>query len=88
MIVADNPSNREWVTDSLNGWLATIGSAESFAEKMLLAVKQSPSARAEMSFRNQQIVEQRANWDKNFLLLLSAYDNLLAITRTAKLNRP
>jgi L-malate glycosyltransferase len=87
-IVADNPSNREWVTDSSNGWLATIASAESFAEKMLLAVKQSPSARAEMSFRNQQIVEQRANWDKNFPLLLSAYDNLLAMTRTAKLNRP
>jgi glycosyltransferase involved in cell wall biosynthesis len=84
VIVADNSSNREWVTDGENGWLGAIGSAESFATKMLLAAEQGESSRADMSRRNQQIVAQRANWDRNFPLLLSAYDNLLAMSRTSK----
>jgi glycosyltransferase involved in cell wall biosynthesis len=84
VIVADNPSNREWVTEGSNGWLATIGSAESFASKMLIAVEQQEAARAQMGLINQRTVAERANWDENFPLLLSAYDNLLAISRTAK----
>jgi glycosyltransferase involved in cell wall biosynthesis len=81
VIVADNPSNREWVTDGENGWLGRIGSPESFADKMLLAASQGATSRTEMSVRNQRIVEERADWDKNFPLLLSAYDNLLAMHR-------
>ena len=81
VIVADNPSNREWVTEGENGWLGKIGSPESFADKMLLAAAHGASSRREMSVRNQRIVEERADWDKNFPLLLSAYDNLLAMHR-------
>jgi len=52
-----------------------------FADKMLLAASQGATSRTEMSVRNQRIVEERADWDKNFPLLLSAYDNLLAMHR-------
>ena len=84
VIVADNPSNREWVTEGENGWLCKIGSIEAFAATMLLAAEQDRTSRASMSARNQQIVEERANWDKNFPLLLSAYENILSFSRTAR----
>jgi len=84
VIVADNPSNREWVTEGDNGWLATIGSPESFAEKMMVAAGQAKTDRDRMSLANQRVVRQRANWDLNFPLLLAAYDNLKAMSRASK----
>ena len=84
VIVADNPSNREWVTEGENGWLCRVGSIEGFAATMLLAAEQDRASRANMSARNQRVVEQRANWDKNFPRLLSAYENILSSTRTSR----
>jgi glycosyltransferase involved in cell wall biosynthesis len=84
VIVADNPSNREWVTEDENGWLSKIGSIESFAAKMLQAAEQDTASRARMSARNQQVVAERANWDNNFPLLLSAYDNIRSLTRAPR----
>jgi glycosyltransferase involved in cell wall biosynthesis len=81
VIVADNSSNREWVREGENGWLGTIGSPESFADKMLAAAAQGAASRTLVSTSNQRIVAERADWDKNFPLLLSAYDNILAMPR-------
>lgn len=84
VIVADHPSNREWVAENRNGWLGTIRSPESFAGKMLAAVEQSPAARSAMSALNQQVIRERADWDNNFPQLLRAYDQLLAQSRKSK----
>lgn len=84
VIVADNDSNREWITDGENGWLGKIRSPESFAAKMLLAFEQSPADRARISVINQEIVARRANWDANFPRLLSAYDTLLSARVTGQ----
>lgn len=76
VIVADNPSNREWVQEGAHGWLCTIRSADSFTEKILAAVRQPAPDRRHMSELNQQVVRERADWDRNFPLLLRAYERL------------
>ncbi|HEX6881454.1 MAG TPA: hypothetical protein VF135_13875, partial [Terriglobales bacterium] len=82
--VADNPSNREWVKEGVNGWLGNIASAESFAEKMLAAASQEPRARSAMGEMNENIVAERADWDANFPLLLRTYDRLVKPSDAAK----
>jgi glycosyltransferase involved in cell wall biosynthesis len=84
VIVADNASNREWVAEGENGWLCKIGSVEQFAATMLLAAEQDAASRARMSTRNQHVVAERANWDKNFPQLLNAYENILSSTRASR----
>jgi L-malate glycosyltransferase len=77
-IVTDNLSNREWVVDGENGWLAPADSPENLAEKLLLVAKLSAADRNTISATNRKIVADRADWDKNFPRLLQLYDRLLA----------
>jgi L-malate glycosyltransferase len=77
VIVTDIPSNREWVAEPENGWLARSGSAEAVAEKMLLAAELTPQERKKISECNRRIVAERADWDKNFPRLLEMYKRLV-----------
>jgi glycosyltransferase involved in cell wall biosynthesis len=77
VIVTDIPSNREWVTEGDNGWLAEANVPEAFAGHMLRAAKLSSQERAEIGWRNEQVVTARADWDKNFPRLLQMYDCLV-----------
>ncbi len=78
VIVTDIPSNREWVAEPKNGWLARSGSAEAVAEKMLLVAELTPQEREKISECNRRIVAERADWDKNFPRLLEMYKRLVA----------
>jgi len=78
VVVSDIPSNREWVAEGQNGWLAPVGSAEQFAERLLRAASLSPEQQKLFSERNQRIVEERADWDRNFPKLLKMYEQLVA----------
>ncbi|HSY65873.1 MAG TPA: glycosyltransferase family 4 protein [Terriglobales bacterium] len=75
-VVTDIPSNREWIVEGENGWLARVGSSEEFSAKLLLAASVSQHDLAGISERNQDIVTQRADWDKNFPSLLRLYECL------------
>ena len=75
--LTDLLSNREWITEGQNGWLAPVGSAERFAERMLRAANLSIEEKEAISRRNQQIVCQRADWDRNFPALMDMYERLL-----------
>jgi glycosyltransferase involved in cell wall biosynthesis len=79
VLVTDIPSNREWVRAGENGWLAAAGSAEDFAGKLLQIASLNPSERAAISERNQKIVAQRADWDRNFPRLLDLYESLIKV---------
>jgi glycosyltransferase involved in cell wall biosynthesis len=79
VVVTDIPSNREWVTENLNGWLAPASSAEEFADKLLRAVRLSPEERMRFGARNRTIVRERADWDRNFPRLLVMYEHLVAL---------
>jgi glycosyltransferase involved in cell wall biosynthesis len=77
VIVTDIASNREWVAEDKNGWLASVGSYEQFADKLLRAPNLGPIERNAISERNRSIVAERADWDRNFPGLLRLYENLV-----------
>jgi glycosyltransferase involved in cell wall biosynthesis len=79
VIVTDIPSNREWVTAGVNGWLAK--DIEGFAEAILRVAKLKSAERLAISIENQKVVENRANWDRNFPKLLAMYEHLRANPR-------
>jgi L-malate glycosyltransferase len=77
VVVSDIPSNREWIAEPENGWLAAAGSADAVAEKMLRVANLTPQERGAISERNQRVVAERADWDKNFPRLLAMYERLV-----------
>lgn len=76
--VSDTPGNREWIEPNSNGWLSTSIDPKAFSDSILLAVNLSAADRDQISQKNQQLAIDRANWDKNFDKLLTAYDQLLS----------
>jgi L-malate glycosyltransferase len=78
-VVTDLPANREWVTDGQNGFLAIAGSPEDFATQMLRAAQLTAVQRATIAERNQRMVAQRADWDRNAPTLLRLYEGLVAL---------
>jgi glycosyltransferase involved in cell wall biosynthesis len=77
-VLTDIPSNREWVTENFNGWLAPVNSAEGFANQLLRAARLTPEQRRLFSERNRRIVKERADWDRNFPRLLEMYERITA----------
>jgi glycosyltransferase involved in cell wall biosynthesis len=76
VVVTDGPGNREWVVSGQNGWLETAGDPKAFAQALLRSVDMNPIERAQVSQRNRQVAEERANWDVNFAKLLRAYEEI------------
>jgi glycosyltransferase involved in cell wall biosynthesis len=72
-IVSDIPGNREWVTPEVNGWLFPDGDAEALAETLLTA-KRMASSFPRLGARARATAVARADWGRNFKLLLNAYD--------------
>ncbi|MGC2183431.1 MAG: glycosyltransferase family 4 protein [Terriglobales bacterium] len=83
VLVTDIPSNREWVRAGENGWLAAAGSAHDFAGKLLRIAALKASEREAIGKRNQRIVAERADWDRNFPLLLDLYERLMKVEAPA-----
>jgi L-malate glycosyltransferase len=79
-VVTDIPSNREWIVQGHNGWLAPARSAEEFSDKLLRAARLTPPERKLFSERNQRIVEERADWDRNFPKLIEMYERLTSMS--------
>ena len=79
VVVTDIPSNREWVVEDHNGWLAPANSAEKFADRFLRAARLETQQRRLFFERNQQIVGERADWDRNFPTLLEMCEQLVAM---------
>ena len=84
-VVSDIPSNREWIVEGHNGWLAAASSAEEFSDKLLRAARLTPPERRLFSERNQRIVEERADWDRNFPKLIKMYERLARISISSHL---
>jgi glycosyltransferase involved in cell wall biosynthesis len=82
VVLTDIPSNREWVVEGENGWLAAAGSPRDFADKMLCAASLGPAERHALAARNREIVAKRADWDRNFPALMVLYQTLKATSRS------
>jgi glycosyltransferase involved in cell wall biosynthesis len=74
VLVSDIPSNQEWVEPGEQGQLFKDGDEEELTEKMLaLAVN---TDLPQMAIRSRQTAEAKADWQKNFAILLDAYEQL------------
>jgi glycosyltransferase involved in cell wall biosynthesis len=73
VLVSDIPGNREWVTDSENGWLFEVGNAEALASLILKSLGM-PEKLEQMKNKGRRVVEARADWKVNFGKLLEAYE--------------
>jgi len=75
VIVSNIPTNREWVTDGENGYLFGPGNAEELAG-ILSKISADVSLLKEMGRKNIRIVKERADWNKNFQLLIEIYKRI------------
>lgn len=73
VLVTDIPSNREWVEEGGQGWLFPDNDDHALSEQILRAV-QHPEALAQIRQAARARAEERADWRKNFQVLLAAYD--------------
>lgn len=81
VVVSDIPGNLEWVEESVQGWLFKDGDSHEFAKKILMAAMKLDTLEP-MKKGNRALAEQRADWTKNFQVLLQAYKAALATVET------
>ena len=82
-LVSDIPGNREWIKPDVNGWLFTPGNVEELAEKMI-AYDRNAAFVNEMKKRNRELAENRADWTKNFPVLIQAYEKAIELHKGKK----
>lgn len=75
VVVTDLPSNRQWVTPDVNGWLFPVGDAEGLSSAILEALEQKDKAEI-MGETNMAVARHKADWDRNSAILLKAYQQL------------
>ena len=80
VLVTDIPSNHEWVDEGEQGWLFPDGDEYTLAECFLSALR-SPERLAEMRRNARARAEERADWQKNFQVLASAYTAAVDIAK-------
>jgi glycosyltransferase involved in cell wall biosynthesis len=71
-MVSDIPGNREWIRPGIEGWLFRDGDEADLAS----AIEQAAKGRGELKqtgARARRTAEERADWGRNFPLLLKAY---------------
>ena len=85
VVVSDLPAAREWVVPGENGWLAPVGQPKEFARAILETAAQDPPRLASIGLANRKAAEARADWDDNFLRILSGYETLAEAGRTIRL---
>jgi L-malate glycosyltransferase len=79
-LVSDIPGNAEWIEHGVNGWRFKTGNAEDLARYMVKFDKDSPEVK-KMRQQNRKLAEERADWSKNFPVLLQAYEKAIEIHR-------
>ncbi len=77
VVVSDIPGNLEWIDEGKQGWLFEDGNVQEFTQKILLAASQMGRL-DQMKTGNRSLAERRADWNKNFPVLLKAYDAAFA----------
>lgn len=76
VIVTNNDSNREWVSGECGGLLIDYGDRDGLLNGLLRTAAMSAQLRRLWGQHNRHIAEQRADWIRNFGLLLKAYERI------------
>ncbi len=78
VLVSDIPANREWITDGANGWLFPDGDADALAAKIISVMQRRGQSAIRKAAR--KTAEDRADWSRNFAVLLEAYQRATRAT--------
>jgi glycosyltransferase involved in cell wall biosynthesis len=73
VLVSRIPGNQEWITEGQEGWLFQDGAEEELAARLLKTYQERADLPA-MGQAARRLAEARADWKKNFQVLLQAYD--------------
>lgn len=72
LVVSDVPAICEWVTDGENGYVVPRKKVKPISDKVLLLLNDQDSAK-KMGKLNLEIAQEKADWDKNYLVLENIY---------------
>ncbi|MCC5954239.1 MAG: glycosyltransferase family 4 protein [Acidimicrobiia bacterium] len=72
-VVADLPSNHEWVRPGVDGWVFPLGDAAALADRLLDALGRRGELAA-MGESARSVVEQRADWAANQRRVIELYE--------------
>lgn len=75
VLVTDLEGNREWITPEKNGWLFPEGDEQAMAQAIIKAVDMR-SELSQIGYHGRKIVEERADWKRNFQKLLDVYQQV------------
>lgn len=75
VVVTEIPSNKEWVINGQNGFLAPPKNPNEVSKRVLTVLKNS-NIREEMGQRNLSIAKDKADWIKNVDKLERIYESL------------
>jgi glycosyltransferase involved in cell wall biosynthesis len=75
-LISDIPSNKEWIEPGRQGWLFKDSDADELVQKMLAAA--ALDSYAQLSQNARRLAEERADWTKNFGILLETYQKIAA----------
>ena len=76
VIITDFGDNRKWVNDGVNGFIVPLRSPESLASKIVYLLHNNDYMH-KFGQRNRQIVEERANWEKEMKKMENLYIELI-----------
>jgi L-malate glycosyltransferase len=79
VVVSDISSNREWIRNGENGWLAT--DVDQFAQCLLTVSQLTNGQRKTISTANQKLVYERADWNRNFASVAQLCERLVIARR-------
>ncbi|HJX83440.1 MAG TPA: glycosyltransferase [Candidatus Angelobacter sp.] len=84
VVATDHASNREWVVSGQGGLLAPFDDTARLRDALLQIASLPPATRREWGAYNRKIAEERADWKKNFPLLLQAYARIESMYRAGE----
>ncbi|MCJ7569285.1 MAG: glycosyltransferase family 4 protein [Anaerolineales bacterium] len=76
-LVSNIPGNMEWVTNGQTGWSFADGAVEGLAQGIFTAVQHRDDLKS-MGQTARDVVEVRADWNKNFPKMIKAYQMAIA----------
>ena len=80
-LVSNIPGNAEWIEPGVQGWLFQDGDEAALTDGILRAFR-SKSLLPQMGQAARALAEERADWNKNFAKLESAYQMAVAFNRS------
>lgn len=83
VLVSDIPGNREWITPGEQGWLFKDGSIDELTDSFLTAFNQRRDF-DRLGKNARKLALERADWRKNFNVLLDAYRKALLLEGNIK----